>query len=146
MITGGSWGGYLTLLALGTQPRAWAAGVAAVPVADYVAAYEDEMEGLKAIDRVFFGGSPDGGARGLRAEQPDDLPRRRPGAGARASPGRTTRAARSGRSRTTWPAWPSAGKAHEVYRFDAGHGSLVVEERVRQARAELDFVRVRVPA
>ena len=32
------------------------------------------------------------------------------------------------------------GKAVEVYRFDAGHGSLVVDERVRQVRAELDFV------
>ena len=32
------------------------------------------------------------------------------------------------------------GKDVEVYRFDAGHGSLVVEERVRQMRAELAFV------
>jgi dipeptidyl aminopeptidase/acylaminoacyl peptidase len=32
------------------------------------------------------------------------------------------------------------GAAHEVYRFDAGHGSLVVDERVRQMRAELVFV------
>ncbi len=32
------------------------------------------------------------------------------------------------------------GKAVEVYRFDAGHGSLVVDERVRQMRAELAFV------
>ena len=34
VIAGGSWGGYLTLLGLGTQPEAWACGVAAVPVAD----------------------------------------------------------------------------------------------------------------
>ena len=32
------------------------------------------------------------------------------------------------------------GKQVEVYRFDAGHGSLVVDERVRQMRTELDFV------
>ena len=32
------------------------------------------------------------------------------------------------------------GKDVEVYRFDAGHGSLVVDERVRQLRAELEFV------
>jgi dipeptidyl aminopeptidase/acylaminoacyl peptidase len=32
------------------------------------------------------------------------------------------------------------GKDVEVYRFDAGHGSLVVEERIRQMRAELEFV------
>jgi dipeptidyl aminopeptidase/acylaminoacyl peptidase len=32
------------------------------------------------------------------------------------------------------------GAPHEVYRFDAGHGSLVDDERVRQTRVELDFV------
>jgi dipeptidyl aminopeptidase/acylaminoacyl peptidase len=32
------------------------------------------------------------------------------------------------------------GTAVEVYRYDAGHGSLVVEERLRQMRAELEFV------
>src|SRR3712207_7182252 len=32
---------------------------AEVPVADYLAAYEDEMEGLRAYDRALFGGSPD---------------------------------------------------------------------------------------
>ena len=32
------------------------------------------------------------------------------------------------------------GVPHEVYRYDAGHGSLVDDERVRQMRVELDFV------
>ena len=31
------------------------------------------------------------------------------------------------------------GVPHDVYRYDAGHGSLVDDERVRQMRAELDF-------
>ena len=58
VIVGASWGGYLTLLALGSQPDRWAAGVAAVPLADLVAAYEQEMEPLRAYDRALFGGSP----------------------------------------------------------------------------------------
>lgn len=58
VLSGGSWGGFLTLLGMGTQPGLWTAGLAAVPVADYVAAYEDEMEALKALDRTLFGGSP----------------------------------------------------------------------------------------
>src|SRR5699024_7907734 len=58
VIDGASWGGYLTLLALGTQPQRWAAGLGVVPVADYVAAYEDEMEQLRSFDRALFGGSP----------------------------------------------------------------------------------------
>jgi len=31
------------------------------------------------------------------------------------------------------------GVEHEVYRYDAGHGSLVDDERVRQTRVELAF-------
>jgi dipeptidyl aminopeptidase/acylaminoacyl peptidase len=31
------------------------------------------------------------------------------------------------------------GAVHEVYRYDAGHGSLVVDERIKQLRLELDF-------
>ncbi len=58
-LSGSSWGGYLTLLGLGSQPDAWTVGVASVPVADYLAAYEDEMEALKAFDRALFGGAPD---------------------------------------------------------------------------------------
>lgn len=54
-VTGGSWGGYLALLAAGTQPDLWAAVVSIVPVADYVAAYEDEMEPLRAFDRSLLG-------------------------------------------------------------------------------------------
>jgi dipeptidyl aminopeptidase/acylaminoacyl peptidase len=33
-----------------------------------------------------------------------------------------------------------AGKDVQVYRYDAGHGSLVVDERIRQMRVEMEFV------
>jgi dipeptidyl aminopeptidase/acylaminoacyl peptidase len=32
------------------------------------------------------------------------------------------------------------GKPHEVYRYDAGHGSLVVDEQIRQMERQLDFL------
>lgn len=41
-IAGGSWGGYVTLYALGVEPERWAAGVALVPVADFAIAQEDQ--------------------------------------------------------------------------------------------------------
>jgi dienelactone hydrolase len=139
VLTGGSWGGYLTLLGLGTQPERWAAGVAAVPVADYLAAYEDEMEPLRAFDRSLFGGSPE--------EVPERYERCSPltyvadvrapvlvlaGANDPRCPMRQV---------DNWlDAAAALGKEVEVYRFDAGHGSLVVDERVRQMRAELVFV------
>jgi dipeptidyl aminopeptidase/acylaminoacyl peptidase len=139
VLTGGSWGGYLTLLGLGTQPALWSLGVAAVPVADYVAAYEDEMEPLRAFDRSLFGGSP--------TDVPEVYERCSPltyvadvvapvlvlaGANDPRCPIRQI---------DNWlEAAAVLGKDVEVYRFDAGHGSLVVDERIRQMRAELDFV------
>ncbi|XIG75929.1 S9 family peptidase [Streptomyces sp. SGAir0957] len=144
VLAGGSWGGYLTLLGLGTQPGAWALGLAAVPVADYVAAYEDEMEALKAMDRTLLGGSPE--------EVPDRF--------AVSSPLTYVDDVKA-------PVYISAGvndprcpirqidnyvdrlaardAVHEVYRYDAGHGSLVVEERIKQLRLELDFASRHLP-
>ncbi|MFJ9040992.1 S9 family peptidase [Streptomyces sp. NPDC102406] len=144
VLAGGSWGGYLTLLGLGTQPGAWAVGLAAVPVADYVAAYEDEMEALKALDRTLFGGSPE--------EVPDRF---------------TVSSPLTYVDDVAAPVFISAGvndprcpirqidhyvdrlaardAPHEVYRYDAGHGSLVVEERIKQVRLELDFASRHLP-
>jgi dipeptidyl aminopeptidase/acylaminoacyl peptidase len=57
-LTGWSYGGYLTLHALGTAPGLWAGGMAGVAVADWVTEYEDENDVLRASDRAFFGGTP----------------------------------------------------------------------------------------
>ncbi|MEU6676908.1 prolyl oligopeptidase family serine peptidase [Streptomyces sp. NPDC046853] len=138
VLAGGSWGGYLTLLGVGTQPDAWALGLAAVPVADYVTAYHDEMEALKAMDRTLLGGTP------------EEVPERFEAS----SPLTYVDAVKA-------PVYISAGvndprcpirqidnyvdrlkareAVHEVYRYDAGHGSLVVDERIKQVRLELDF-------
>ncbi|MGY0463013.1 S9 family peptidase [Kitasatospora sp. cg17-2] len=140
VLAGGSWGGYLTLLGLGVQPELWSLGVAAVPVADYLTAYDDEMEALKAIDRTLFGGTP------------EEVPERW-----------TASSPLTYIDRVAVPVYISAGvndprcpikqidnyveglerlgKPHEVYRYDAGHGSLVVDERIKQLRLEIDFVR-----
>jgi dipeptidyl aminopeptidase/acylaminoacyl peptidase len=37
------------------------------------------------------------------------------------------------------------GKTHEIYRFDAGHGSLVIEETIRQVEVALRFALEHVP-
>ncbi|HEX2805282.1 MAG TPA: prolyl oligopeptidase family serine peptidase [Kineosporiaceae bacterium] len=138
VLAGASWGGYLTLLGLGTYPDRWTVGLAGVPVADYLAAYQDEMEGLKAFDRSLFGGSPDEVPATYRDSSPltyvDGV--------------RVPVLILAGENDPRCPirqienyvaALKQRGVPHEVYRYEAGHGSLVDDERVRQARLELDF-------
>ncbi|GHF80059.1 prolyl oligopeptidase family serine peptidase [Streptomyces sp. NRRL_ISP-5395] len=138
VLAGGSWGGYLTLLGLGTQPDSWTLGLAAVPVADYVTAYHDEMEALKAMDRTLLGGTPEEVPERFEASSPltyvDAV--RAPlyiSAGVN-DPRCPIRQVENYVDRLA-----ARGAVHEVYRYDAGHGSLVVEERIKQVRLELEF-------
>ncbi|GAA3961847.1 prolyl oligopeptidase family serine peptidase [Actinomadura viridis] len=140
VLTGGSWGGFLTLLGIGTQPDDWTVGVAAVPVADYFAAYEDEMEGLQAFDRSLFGGSPEEVPDRYRESSPLTYVERVKApvlilAGEN-DPRCPIRQIDNYLARLS-----ELGKPHEVYRYDAGHGSLVVEERITQMEAEMTFAR-----
>jgi dipeptidyl aminopeptidase/acylaminoacyl peptidase len=138
VLAGASWGGFLTLLGLGTYPDRWAVGLAGVPVADYVAAYEDEMEGLKAFDRSLFGGSPEDVPDTYRDSSPITY----------IDAVRAPVLILAGENDPRCPirqienyveALQDRGIAHEVYRYEAGHGSLVDDERVRQMRVEVDF-------
>ncbi|EMD22541.1 prolyl oligopeptidase family serine peptidase [Amycolatopsis azurea] len=138
VVNGASWGGYLSLLALGTQPARWAAGVAGVPVADYVAAYEDEMEQLRSFDRALFGGSPETVPAVYRECSPityveavtapvlvlagDNDPR---------CPIRQVENYLGRLAKREIP--------FEFYRFDAGHGSLVIAETIKQTAIEVYF-------
>ncbi|MDD7920898.1 S9 family peptidase [Actinomycetospora callitridis] len=140
VLEGWSWGGYLTLLGLGRQPERWAVGCAGVPVADYLAAYEDEMEPLRAFDRSLFGGSP------------EQVPERY----TEASPLTWVDAVRApvlllaGENDPRCPirqidnyldALAERGREYAMVRYDAGHGSLVVAETLRHTVAEIAFAR-----
>jgi dipeptidyl aminopeptidase/acylaminoacyl peptidase len=140
---GYSWGGYLALLALGTQPQRWQVGIAGVPVADYVTAYQEEMEPMRAFDRSLFGGSP------------EELPElyRRCSPITYVSQVRAPVLVLAGENDPRCPiqqvynyldALAGAGKDYAVYRYDAGHGSLVVAETIRQVAAEIAFVRAKL--
>ena len=57
-LTGWSYGGYLTLLALGKRPDLWAGGIARGGIADFAAVYEDSAESLKGYATTLFAGTP----------------------------------------------------------------------------------------
>ncbi|MFI5529192.1 S9 family peptidase [Kitasatospora sp. NPDC051853] len=138
VLSGGSWGGYLTLLGLGTQPENWSLGLAAVPVADYLASYEDEMEALKSLDRTLFGGSPEEVPERYRASSPITYVERLK-APVYISAGVNDPRCPIRQIDNYVARLEELGKEHEVYRYDAGHGSLVVEERIKQLRLEIGF-------
>ena len=140
VVEGWSWGGYLALLAAGTQPERWAGALAGVPVADYLTAYADEMEQLRAFDRALFGGSPADRPDTYRASSPLTY------VDAVAAPVLVL----AGENDPRCPirqvdnyldALAARGATYEVSRFDAGHGSLVVEETMRHAATEVAFAR-----
>ncbi|MBP2707457.1 S9 family peptidase [Microbispora sp. RL4-1S] len=138
VVAGASWGGYLTLLALGSQPKAWAAGIAALPIADHAAAYEDEAETPRALHRALLGGSP--------AEVPERYAVASPisyagmveapvmiiaGGENSGSPGRQVDG--------YVQALADQGRDVTLHRCDRGHGTRVVEERIQVMSASIDF-------
>jgi len=140
VVEGWSWGGYLALLALGTQPQRWAAGVAGIPVADYVAAYTDEMEQLRAFDRALFGGSPQELPQLYETSSPISY----------APQVRAPVLVLAGENDPRCPIrqidnylvrLAELGKPYRSYRYRAGHGSLVVAEMLRHLAVEVAFVR-----
>ena len=140
VVEGWSWGGYLALLAAGTQPERWAGALAGVPVAVYLTAYADEMEQLRAFDRALFGGSPADRPDTYRASSPLTY------VDAVAAPVLVL----AGENDPRCPirqvdnyldALAARGATYEVSRFDAGHGSLVVAETMRHAATEVAFAR-----
>ncbi|MFC4002604.1 prolyl oligopeptidase family serine peptidase [Prauserella oleivorans] len=138
VVSGASWGGYLTLLALGTQAGRWAAGVAGVPVADYVAAYEDEMEQLRAFDRALFGGAPDDVPAVYRECSPItyvenvDVP-------VLVLAGDNDPRCPIRQIENYLDRLAARGVPYEFYRYDAGHGSLVIAETIKQTAIEVHF-------
>ena len=144
VIAGASWGGYITLQTIGTVPDGWRAALAIVPVADYVAAYEDESEGLQAFDRSLFGGSPDEAMALYLDRSPITY----------ADQVVTPVLLMVGENDTRCPLrqvlnyaerLEAMGKPYQLDRFDAGHGALVIDERIRQVAVLLDYAARYVP-
>ena len=80
LLTGWSYGGYLTLLGLGRQPDLWAGGMAGVAIADW----DDELRGLERPPPVVPADAvrrdPGREGRGDARRVAADVRRRRPGA------------------------------------------------------------------
>jgi dipeptidyl aminopeptidase/acylaminoacyl peptidase len=129
---GWSYGGYLTLLALGKFPDLWAGGLAGTATVDWAMEYEDLSPAMKGYSVAIMGGTPE--------ERPEQY--------AAASPMTYIDGIKApvlviqGRSDTRTPARPvevfearmrALGKSIEVHWYDEGHlGGGVEQEIVHQ--------------
>jgi dipeptidyl aminopeptidase/acylaminoacyl peptidase len=145
VLAGWSWGGYITLLGIGRHPDRFTSAIGGVPVADYVAAYEDESPLLQAMDRALFGGAPDELPALYRERNPIEY----------ADRVRTPLLILAGENDSRCPirqVWNYVDRlrAHgvvepEIYTYATGHASFDVDERVRQTAIVLDFLARTVP-
>ena len=112
-----------------------------MPVADYLTAYADEMEQLRAFDRALFGGSPQERPEAYRAASPLTYVDRV----------RAPVLVLAGENDPRCPIRQvdnyldalatRAGPPYEVTRFDAGHGSMVVDQTIAHIGTEVGFAR-----
>ena len=138
MLTGGSYGGYLTLLGLGRLPTLWAGGVALVAVGDWLGMYDEAADALRAYQEQLFGGPPDAVPERYRVASPityvDGL----------AAPlivyqGSNDTRCPPGQFRAYEEAARAAGKTIEVEWFEAGHIGPTIEQLVEQQERALEF-------
>ena len=138
LLTGGSYGGYLTLQALGRRPELWAGGMAQVAIADWKTMYEDEAESLRGYQRALFGGSPEETPEGTRKSSPITY----------AEQIRAPILVIQGENDTRTPArqlkvyeekLKSLGKHIQVHWFNAGHGARAQEQQIEHQEIMLNF-------
>lgn len=138
LLTGGSYGGYLTLQAIGRKPELWAGGMAQVAIADWKLMYEDQAETLRGYQRVLFGGTPDETAEVTKSASPITY----------AEQIKAPILVIQGSNDTRCPArqmqvyeekLKSLGKDIRVHWFDAGHGSRAIEQQIEHQELMLRF-------
>jgi dipeptidyl aminopeptidase/acylaminoacyl peptidase len=144
VVAGWSWGGYITLMELGRYPGLWSAGMAGVPVGDYVRAYDEEAPSLQALDRALMGGTPETEPDAFRRSSPLTY------ADQVAAPvllviGENDSRCPVGQALAYAHRLKERGKPHEVYLYTTGHGALATDEDVRQEQVVLEFLRSVVP-
>jgi len=137
-VTGGSYGGYLTLQALGMTPDLWAGGMADVAIADWFLMYEDQSPMMQAVQRNFFQGTPDEKPEAHRLASPSTY----------AEQVKAPILVIQGRNDTRCPArqmevyedrLQALGKSIQVHWFNSGHVAGDMEQAIAHQALKLQF-------
>lgn len=138
-IEGWSWGGYVTMLAIGLHPDTFAAAIGGIPVCDSVMTHEDCSPSQQMYDRAIMGGTPD--------EVPDRYRERSPSTYLDAV--RTPVLLIAGEHDSACPIrqvrWyadelTARGGSVQLHVYDAGHHANSVTDKITHAEIELDFL------
>ena len=138
LLTGISYGGYITLMGLGKLPDLWAGGMAGIAISDWTMLYEDASEALRGYDVALFGGTPKEKPEQYRISSPITY----------AENVKAPVLIIQGRNDTRTPARPievyeqrlkDLGKPIEVYWFDAGHWGAGIEQDIQHLEIMLRF-------
>jgi dipeptidyl aminopeptidase/acylaminoacyl peptidase len=138
LLTGISYGGYLTLQAIGRRPELWAGGMAVIAIADWKLSYEDESDAMRGTQRAFFGGAPDDVPDAIRKSSPITY----------VEQVRAPLLVIQGENDTSCPARQmkvyeekllALGKQIEVHWFNGGHSSLDQEQQIQNQEKMLNF-------
>ena len=137
-LVGDSYGGYLTLLAMGKRPELWAGGMAGMAIADWAMLYEDASDRMRGHQQISFGGTPE--------EKPDVYRRSSPSTYAEQvrAPILVIQGSNDSRCtprqmKTYEAKMKSLGKQIDVHWFEAGHGSQVQEQQIEHQEYRLRF-------
>ena len=138
-LMGDSYGGYLTLQAMGKRPELWAGGMAGMAIADWAMIYEDASDLMREHQRISFGGTPE--------EKPDVYDKSSPITYAETVQAPILVIQGSNDSRCT-PRQMQAyvarlqalGKQIDVHWFEAGHGSQAQEQQLEHQAHRMRFV------
>lgn len=138
LLTGWSYGGYLTLQTLSLRPDLWAGGMAGVAIADWVTMYEDQADTLRGYQRALFGGTPDEKPEAHRQASPITHAERLQAPVLIIQGSNDTRCPPR-QMRIYEEKLRSLGKQVQVHWFDAGHGSRAVEQSIEHQSLMLEF-------
>ena len=138
LVTGASYGGYLTLMALGKRPELWAGGMALVASADLTSEFYDGTDWSRGFLAAMMGGTPE--------EKPELYAFSSPityieqvTAPLLVIQGRNDLRCPPRQMEQYAEKIQSLGKPFEIEWFDAGHGGLETEQLIAFQERLLDF-------
>lgn len=139
IIAGDSWGGYMALLAMGTQPELWKMGVAFAPIGDFVRLASEGTPIEWAVTRSSFCATPDTLETALQKASPltyvDSI----------RSPililaGKHDLLCPPNQNRAFVEAVRARGGLCDMYLFEGGHAPPNREEKIRSITLILEFL------